>query len=85
MDIIYLINILHTIWTCSKYTHNVTIILKQFILIIILEYTCNMVFHIHSMYTFVNLNIPNYIPENAQNRTLYIHMVTFATNGIYFS
>jgi hypothetical protein len=55
-------------------------------LIIILEYTCNMVVHIHSKYTFINLNTPNYIPLNSQNTPLYIHRVTiklvmFATNG----
>jgi len=31
-------------------------------LIIWLEYTCNMVVHIDSKYTFINLNTPNYIP-----------------------
>jgi len=30
-------------------------------LIILLEYTCNMVLHIHSKYTFIDLNTPNYI------------------------
>jgi hypothetical protein len=55
-------------------------------LIIILEYTCNIIVHIHSKYIFVNLNIPNYIFLNTQNRPLYIHsvttkLVTFATNG----
>jgi len=53
-------------------------------LIILLEYTCNIV-HIHS-YTFINLNIPNYIPYNSQNTPLYTQrvatkLVTFATNG----
>jgi hypothetical protein len=55
MGRIYLINILHWISIYSKYTPNVTIILKWFMLIIILEYTCNMVVHVHSKYTFVNL------------------------------
>jgi len=31
-------------------------------LIILLEYTCNMVVRISSKYTFINLNTPNYIP-----------------------
>jgi hypothetical protein len=31
-------------------------------LIIIFEYTCNIVVHINSKYTFVNHNIPNYVP-----------------------
>jgi hypothetical protein len=55
-------------------------------LIIILAYTCNMVIHIHSKYTFINYNTSNYNPENSQNIPLYIHkvaikLVTFATNG----
>jgi hypothetical protein len=55
-------------------------------LIILLEYKCNMVVHIHSKYTFININIPNYIPYNSQNIPLSIHrvatkLVTFATNG----
>jgi hypothetical protein len=55
-------------------------------LIIIFDYTCNMVVHIHSKYTFINLNTPNYIPYNSQNTPLYIHgvttkLVTLATNG----
>jgi hypothetical protein len=55
-------------------------------LIIILEYTRNMVIHIYSKYTFTNLNTPNYIPYNSQNTPLYTHMVitklvTFVTNG----
>jgi hypothetical protein len=55
-------------------------------LIIILEYTCNMVVHIHSQYKFVNCNTPNYIPYNSQNTPLYIHkvatkLVMFASNG----
>jgi hypothetical protein len=31
-------------------------------LVILLEYTCNMLVHIHSKYTFINLNTLNYIP-----------------------
>jgi len=55
-------------------------------LIIILEYTCNMVVHMHPKYTFINPNTPNYIPQNSQNTPLYIHrvvikLVTFTTNG----
>jgi hypothetical protein len=38
-------------------------------LIILFEYTCNMVVHIHSKYTFINLNTPNY------------KLVTLGTNG----
>jgi hypothetical protein len=54
-------------------------------LIILLEYTCNMVVHTHSKYTFINLNTPNYIIYNSQNTPLYTHrfatkLVTFATN-----
>jgi hypothetical protein len=61
MGIIYLVNILHKILIYSKYTLiSVTMILRPFMLIILLEYTCNMV-HIHSKYTFINLNTPNYI------------------------
>jgi hypothetical protein len=44
-------------------------------LIIILEYTCNMVVHIHSKYTFINPNTPNYTPYNSKNTPLYIHRV----------
>jgi hypothetical protein len=63
MGTMYLINILHKILIYSKYTLiNVTIILRLFMLIILLEYTCNMVVQIHSKYTFININIPNYIP-----------------------
>jgi hypothetical protein len=55
-------------------------------LIILLEYTCNMVVHIHSKYTFINLSTPNYIFYNSQNAPLYAHrvttkLVTFVTNG----
>jgi hypothetical protein len=55
-------------------------------LIIILKYTCNMVVRIHSKYTFINPNTPNYIPLNSLNMPLYTHrvttkLVTFATNG----
>jgi len=63
MGTIYLANILHEIFIYSKYTLiSVTIILKPFMLIIMLEYTCNMVVHIHSKYMFINLNRLNYIP-----------------------
>jgi hypothetical protein len=54
-------------------------------LIILFEYTCNMVVHIYSKYTFINLNTPSYIIYNSQNTPLYIHrvatkLVTFVTN-----
>jgi len=63
MGTIYLVNILHKILLYSKYTLiNVTIILRSFMLIIIVEYTCSMVVHIHSKHTFINLNTSNYIP-----------------------
>jgi len=63
MGTIYLVFILHKKLIYSKYTLiSVTIILKRFMLIIILEYTCNMVVHIHWKYIFINPNIPNYIP-----------------------
>jgi hypothetical protein len=39
-----------------------TIISMPFMLIIIHEYTSNMVVHINSKYTFINHNTPNYIP-----------------------
>jgi hypothetical protein len=62
MSTIYLANILHKILIYSKYTlFNVIMILKPFMLRIILEYTSNMVVHIYSKYTFINLNTPNYI------------------------
>jgi hypothetical protein len=80
MGVIYLVNILHKILIYSKYTLiNVTIISRPFMLIIILEYTCNMVIHIYSKYTFINFNTPNYIFYNSQNTPLCIHRV--ATNG----
>jgi len=54
MGTIYLVNILHKILIYSKYTLiNVTIILKPFMLRIIIEYTCNMVVHIHSKYIII--------------------------------
>jgi hypothetical protein len=87
MGTIYLVNILHKILIYSKYTLiSVTIISKPFMLIIIFEYTCNMVVHIHFKFTFINPNTPNYIPWNSQNTPLYIHMVvtklvTFVING----
>jgi hypothetical protein len=63
MGIIYLANILRKILIYSKYTlFSVTIISRPFMLIIILEYTYNMVVHINSKYTFINPNTPNYIP-----------------------
>jgi hypothetical protein len=61
MGAIYLVNIVYKILIYSKYTYSVTIILRPFMLIIIFEYICNMVVDIHSKYTFVNPNIPNYI------------------------
>jgi len=87
MGIIYLSNMLHKILIYSKYIlFNVTIISRPFMLIIILEYTSNMVVHINFKYTFINLNTLNYIPYNSQNTPLYTHkvttkLVTFATNG----
>jgi len=63
MGIIYLVNILHKILIYSKYTLiSVTILLKPFMLMKIHEYTCNMVVHIYSKYTFIHPNAPNYIP-----------------------
>jgi len=63
MGTIYLVNILHKILIYSKNTLiNLTIIPRPFMLIIILEYTCNMVVHIHSKYTFINPTTSNYIP-----------------------
>jgi len=63
MGTIYLINFWHKFLIYSKYTLiNVTIILRPFMLIIILEYTCNMVVHVHWKYTFISLNTPKYIP-----------------------
>jgi len=63
MGIIYLVNILNEILIYWKYTPiNVTILLRLFMLIILLEYTWNMVVHIHSKYTFINISTPNYIP-----------------------
>jgi len=77
MVIIYLSNILHKILIYLKYTlFNVIIISRPFMLIIILEYTSNMIVHINSKYTFINLNTPNYILENSQNTPLYTHEVT---------
>jgi hypothetical protein len=62
MGTIYLVNILHKILIYSKCTLiNVTILLIPFMLIILFEYTCNMVV-IYSKYTFINFNTPNYIP-----------------------
>jgi hypothetical protein len=62
MGIIYLVNILNKILIYSKYTLiSVIIILRPFMLIILFQCTCNMVVHIHSKYTVINLNIDNYI------------------------
>jgi hypothetical protein len=58
-----LINILYKILIYSKYTQiSLTIILRPFMSKILFEYTCNMVVHIHSKYTFINLNTPNHNP-----------------------
>jgi len=76
MGTIYLINILHKILIYSKYTLiSVTIIVRPFMLIILLEYTCNIVVHIHSKYIFINFNTPLYI------RRVVTKLVTIATNG----
>jgi hypothetical protein len=86
MRTIYLVNILHKILIYSKYTLiNLTIILRPFMLIILLEYTCNMVVHIHSK-LFLVRETPNCIPYNSYNTPLYTQrvvtkLVTFATNG----
>jgi hypothetical protein len=86
---IYLVNILHKVLMYPKYTLiSLTIILMPFMLITIFKYTCNMVVHTHSKYTFINPNTPNYIPYNSQNAPLYIHkvvtkLVTFTTKGTY--
>jgi len=62
VDTIYLTNILHIILVYSIYIpFNVTIISRPFMTILIFEYTSNIVVHIHSKYTFINLNTPNYI------------------------
>jgi hypothetical protein len=62
MDTIYLANILYIILIYSKYIpFNVTMISRQFMLIIIFEYKSNMVVNIHSKYIFINPNTPNYI------------------------
>jgi hypothetical protein len=87
MGTICLLNILHKILIYSKYALiSVTVILGPFMLIILFEYTCNMVVHIHLKYTCINLNTPNYIPYNSQNTPLYTYrvttqLVTFAING----
>jgi hypothetical protein len=48
MGTIYLTNILHKILIHSKYTLiGVAIISRPFMLIMIFEYTCNMVIHMH--------------------------------------
>jgi hypothetical protein len=61
MVTIYLVSILHKKIIYSKYTPNIIIISRPFMLIIILEYTCNIIVHIHSKYTFVNPYIFKYI------------------------
>jgi len=59
MGIIYLTNILHKILIYSKCTlFSVTVISRPFVLIIILEYTSNMVVHMSSKYTFIILILP---------------------------
>jgi len=80
MGIIYLVNILHKFLIYSKYTLiSVTIMLRPFMLIIILDYTCNMVVHVHSyIYIYILILLVIYL--------LYIHrvatkLVTFAING----
>jgi hypothetical protein len=66
MGTIYLVNILHKILIYLEYTLiSVMIIVRPFMLIILLEYTCNIVVHINSEYTFINFNTPNYIPYNS--------------------
>jgi hypothetical protein len=86
MGTIYLVNILHESLIYSKYILiNETIISRPFMVIITLEYTCNMVVHIHSKCTFINPNTPNCISYNSQNTPLYIHkvvikLVMFVTN-----
>jgi hypothetical protein len=62
MATMYFVNILHRILIYFKNTLSVTIISRPFMLITIFEYTCNIVIHIHLKYTFVNLNLPNYMP-----------------------
>jgi len=62
MGTTYLTNILHKFLIYKIYTlFSVTMISRQFILIIIFEYTSNMVVHINSKYTFINPNTPNYV------------------------
>jgi len=78
MGTIYLTNILHIILIYSIYI--------SFIITIIFEYIFNMIVCIHSKYTLINPNTPNYIIWNSQNTPLYTHrvatkLVTFATNG----
>jgi len=63
MGTIYLVNIFNKLLIYSKYRLiSVTIISRPFMLIIILEYTYNMVVHIRSKYTFISPNRTNYIP-----------------------
>ncbi len=63
MGTIYLVYFLQKNLIYSKYTLiSITIILRPFMLIMLFEYTCNMLVHIHSKYTSISLNTPNYIP-----------------------
>jgi hypothetical protein len=56
----YLTNISHKNLIYSKYTlFIIAIISRPFMLIIIFEYTSNMVVRIHSKYTFMKPNTPN--------------------------
>jgi len=61
MDTIYLVNILHKIVVYLRYIYSVTIISRLFMLVIIFDYTWNIIIHIYSKYRFVNFNILNYI------------------------
>jgi len=80
MGTIYLVKILHKILILSKYTLiHVTIILRPFMLIIILEYICNMIVHIHSKYTFISPNTPKMHLCIFDRFTT--KLITFATNG----
>jgi hypothetical protein len=89
MGTIYLTNILHTILLYSKHiAFNVTIKSRPFMIIIIFEYTSNMVVHIHSKYTFINLLHPIIFFRIHKIHHLYTYrvatkLVTFVTNGTY--
>ncbi len=69
MATINLINMLDKILIYSKYAPNVTIISRPFMLIIMFEYTCNMVIYIHA-----NPNISNYTPFGIHKTHLCIFM-----------